>query len=204
MKRAAIVTALCGALISLTLACGQQPADVVRAYEEAYNKGDLDGLMSLYAEDARFRVAGLFDLQGREALRGLAEYDQALHTKLEFSQMEIRGDTVICQVKETNDWIETADIGELYHQGAVVVRRGRISAIDATLTPETDRAFRRIMMPLMEWARTDRPGELSELMPQGEFIYNAENAGKNLSLLREFKQNLHRQAIRPAWKKLGD
>ncbi len=204
MKRAAIIAAMCSALISLTLACGHQPADVVKAYQEAYNEGDVDRLMSLYAEDARFRVAGLFDLQGREALRELAEYDQALHTKLEFSQMKILGDTVICQVKETNDWIETADIGEFYHQGAVVVRRGLISAIDVTFTPETDHAYRRIMMPLMEWARMDRPGELSELMPQGEFIYNAGNARKNLSLLREYKQNVHRQGIRPGWKKLGE
>jgi len=204
MKRVAVAAVLCGFVIFLILACGQKPADIVTAYEEAVNAGDIDQVMSLYAGQAHFRVPGLFDLQGPEALRGLAHYDRVLNTVLEFSNMEVRGDTVFCQAKETNDWIETADIGEFYYEGIIVVRRGRIEAIEASFTPETDRAFRRVMMPLMEWARAERPGELAEMMPQGEFLYNAENAKKNLSLLREFKQNVHRQAIRPAWKKLGE
>jgi len=204
MKRVAVAAVLCGFVVSLILACGQKPADVITAYQEAVNAGDIDRVMSLYADEARFQVPGLFDLQGPEALRGLAQYDRVLNTVLEFSRMEIRGDTVYCQAKETNDWIETADIGEFYYEGVIVVRRGRIETIEASFTPETDRAFRRVMMPLMEWARTERPEELAELMPQGEFLYNAENAKKNLSLLREFKQNVHRQAIRPKWRKLGE
>lgn len=204
MKRVAVAAVLCGFVVSLILACGQKPADVITAYQEAVNAGDIDRVMSLYADEARFQVPGLFDLQGPEALRGLAQYDRVLNTVLEFSRMEIRGDTVYCQAKETNDWIETADIGEFYYEGVIVVRRGRIETIEASFTPETDRAFRRVMMPLMEWAKTERPGELAEMMPRGEFLYNAENAQKNLSLLREFKQNVHRQAIRPKWRKLSE
>lgn len=204
MKRMALAAILCCGLIIVNLACGHKPADIVTAYQEAVNAGDIDQVMSLYAEDARFRVPGLFDLQGPEELRGLAQYDRALNTTLEFSQMEARGDTVFCRAKETNDWIETADIGELYYEGIIVVRRGRIEVIEASFTPETDRAFRRVMMPLMEWARAERPEELAELMPQGEFVYTAENAKSYLSLLREFKQNVHRRAIRPNWRKLGE
>ena len=204
MKRGVMAIVLCVSLISLTVACGHKPPDIVKAYQEAYNVSDIEKIMSLYADEARFHVPGLFDLQGPEELRGLAEYDRVLHTVLEFSQLEVRGDTVMCQVKETNDWIETADIGEFYYQGIIVVRRGRIEAIEAAFTPETDRAFRRVMIPLMQWARAEQPELLAEMMPQDEFVYNAENAKKNLSLLREFKQNLHRRAIRPAWKKLGE
>jgi ketosteroid isomerase-like protein len=204
MKPTTVAVILCGALVSLTLACSHRPADVVKAYEKAYNRGDLDKVLSLYAEDASFRVPGLIDLQGTEALRGLAEYDQALHTNLQFSQMDVRGDTVMCQVKETNDWIETAGISEAYYDGIIVVRRGLISAIDAKFTPETDRAFRRTMVALMEWARAERPELLSEMMPQGRFVYNAENANKNLSLLREYKQSVRRQAIQPGWEKLSE
>jgi len=204
MKRLALTAALCGALIFLVLACGQKPADIIMAYQEAVNAGNIDKVMSLYADQARFRVPGLVDLQGVEALRGLAQYHHELHTTLEFSQMEARGDTVFVEAKETNDWIETADIGEFYYQAVIVVRRGRIESIEAAFTPETDQAFRRVIAPLMEWARAERTDQLAELMPQGEFLYNAENARKYLSLLREYKQNVHRQAIRPNWKKLGE
>jgi ketosteroid isomerase-like protein len=204
MKRLILAAALCGVLIFLTLACGQKPADIVMAYQEAVNAGDVDKVMSLYSDQPRFSVPGLFDLQGPEALRGLAHYDRMLNTTLEFSGLEARGDTVFCRAKETNDWIETADIGEFYYQAVIVVRRGRIETIEATFTPETDRAFRRVMVPLTEWAKAERPDQLAEMMPQGEFLYNAGNAKKNLSLLRDFKQNMHRQAIRPNWRKLGE
>jgi hypothetical protein len=204
MKRPALAAVLCGVLIVLILACAQKPADIVTAYEEAVNAGDIDQVMSLYADQVHFRVPGMVDLQGVEAMRGLAQYHHELHTTLEFSQLEARGDTVFVEARETNDWIETADIGEFYYQTVIVVRRGRIEAIEAVFTPETDHAFRRVMGPLMEWARAERSDQLAGIMPQGEFLYNAENARKYLSLLRDYKQNVHRQAVRPNWKKLGE
>jgi len=204
MKRITIAAIVCIGLMSLIQACGHKPVDIVMAYQEALNAGDVDRAMSLYAEEAHFRVPGVFDLQGREALRGLAEYDRELHIVLEFGEIEMRGDTVFCQVKETNEWIETAGISELYYQGFIVVRRGWIETIEIPLTPESEKAYRRVMMPLMGWARAERPEQLAEMMPQDEFVYNAGNAQRSLSLLQDFKQNQQRQATRPRWKKLGE
>jgi ketosteroid isomerase-like protein len=204
MRRVAIAAILCVALMSLIQACSRKPIEIVMAYQEASNAGDVEEVMSLFTEDAHFRVPGLFDLQGQEELRGLAEYDRKLHTVLEFGDLQERGDTVFCQVKETNDWIETADIGEFYYHGYIVVRRGRIETIEAAFVPETDQAFRRVMKPLMEWARAERPDKLAEMMPEGRFEYNAENAEKNLSLLREYEQGLYlqRDSGQPSWQKL--
>jgi len=206
MKRMAIAAVLCVGLMPLIQTCGHKPIDIVLAYQEALNAGDVDKVMSLHTEDAHFRVPGLFDLQGQEALRGLVEYDRELHTTLEFGEIEVRGDTVFCQAKETNDWIETADIGEFYYHGLIVTRSGRIEAIEAAFIPETNQAFQRVMKPLMDWARAERSDELAKMMPQGRFLYNAENAGKNLSLLREYKQNLYRESEmnRPGWQKLDE
>jgi limonene-1,2-epoxide hydrolase len=204
MKRLLVIQTLCCALLALTLACSPRPADVVKSFTEAYNDGDLDKVLSLYSEEGTFEIPGLFSFQGREELRRLAEYDMALNLYMDISEVVARGDTVICQLKETSDWIETSDIGEAYFTAIFVVRQGRILSVVAKLTLESDRAFRRVMMPLMDWARTERPEQLAELMPQGEFVYDAKNAKRYLSLLMEFKQNVHRQGIRPGWRKLGE
>jgi hypothetical protein len=203
MRRIAIVAVLCSALMGLMLACGQKPSEVIQAFQEAYNNGTADEVMSLYAEDASFQIRELFNLQGQEALRGLTEYHQALHTKLQFGELEVRGDTVFCRIIENNDWIEMVELRELSYEGKVVVRRGLIAAIDAKFTPEGDRAFRRVVMLMRDWARAERPEQLAELMPGGEFVYNAENAEKYLSLMRDFWKNVPRQGIRPNWKRLG-
>jgi limonene-1,2-epoxide hydrolase len=198
MKRLFILQALCCALLTLNLACSPRPADVVKSYTEAYNGGDLDNVVSLYSEDATFETPGLFSLRGREQLRQLAEYDMALNLYMDVGEVETRGDSVICQLEETSDWIETADIGEAYFTAQFVVRQGRILSVLVKFTPESDRAYRRVMMPLMAWARTNVPDRLSEMMPGGVFVYNADNARKYLLLLREWKQNVRRHAIRPA------
>lgn len=183
--------------------CSSKPADVVTSYEQACNKGDVGGMVSLYAEDASFQVPGLFSLKGQDVLRQRAEYDQALHLRLDIGQIKTRGDSVTCLIKETSDWLQAADIDTLEYDAVFVVRQGRIASITAGFTLKADRNFRRVFIPLMEWARVERAELLAEMMPQGEFVYNAENARKNLFLLQDWKQNVYRQGIRPGWKRIG-
>ena len=85
-----------------------------------------------------------------------------------------------------------------------VVTDGLIQSIRAELTPETDQAFGEILDPLMKWASENKPELLAEMMPEQKFIYNASNAKKSLSLLREWKEMARRKATAPAWKKISD
>ncbi len=201
-----IWTALIGTLLltSLVLSCSPKPVEVIESYQQANNGHDLDKLMSLYAEDVTFKVPETFALQGREQLRDLAEYDFALDVHMSCSQFTSRGDSVMCQLTETNDWLRTAGIEKAQYSMTFVVGGGLIRSITAEPDPTTIRAYRLVWMSLLTWAKEESPELAKEMMPEGQFIYNAQNARHLLSLLREWKQVQRRQELKPAWRKLGE
>ncbi len=41
----------------------------------------------------------------------------------------------------------------------------------------------------MIWSKENKSDLLNEMMPEGKFIYNAENATKTLALLTEWKES---------------
>jgi len=164
------------------------PVDLVRAYQSAYNSHDLERLLSLFAEDATFEVVGQFVFKGKQAVRRVAEYDFALNIHMNIIGPTIKGDTIFCGLIETNDWLKTAGIGEARYTGWFVFEGGLIKLIEGKALPETDTAFSQVLNPLIEWASKERPEQLAQMMPEGKFVYNAENAKKSLALLRQWQE----------------
>ncbi|MFQ6088007.1 MAG: nuclear transport factor 2 family protein [Candidatus Methanofastidiosia archaeon] len=160
----------------------------VKAYEKAYNSHDFKRIMSLYAEDATFEVVGQFVLKGKEKIRDITEYDIALNIHMSFGGCITKGDKVICELAETNDWLKTASIIEAHYTAKFVFSEGLIKLIRAEATPETKQAFNHVLNPLMEWAYKERPQQLTEMMPEGEFVYSTESAKRWLVLLREWQE----------------
>ncbi len=176
-------------LLSIVIAsCSPKPLDLVRAYEHAYNSHDLDELLPLYAEDAVFEVKGQFVLKGKEEIRRIAEYGFALHIHMTIDSLTSKGDTVFCELIQMNDWLEATGIDEAFYTGRFVFQKGLIKHIKGTPTPETEKAFQEVLIPLLEWASKERPEQLAEMMPEGKFVYNAENAQKYLVLLQQWQE----------------
>ncbi|UCB51618.1 MAG: nuclear transport factor 2 family protein [Candidatus Zixiibacteriota bacterium] len=184
------VTALiCVLLLCITVSsCSRKPLDVVKAYQHAYNSHDLGQLLPLIAEEATFQVPGHFDLKGKNDIRLVAEYDFALNIQMTLDRLTARGDTVYCELVETNDWLEAAGIDEAYYKGKFVIGKGLIRHIRGEATRETQKAFQDVLNPLLEWASEERPEQLAQMMQEGKFVYNAENAKKSLALLKEWRE----------------
>jgi hypothetical protein len=175
-------------LVAVFVSCSSKPVDLVMTYEHAYNTHDLEELLPLFAEDATFEVTGQFVLKGKEDIRHMAEYDFALHIHMTIDNLNTKGDTVFCELIEMNDWLEATGIDEAFYTGRFVFEDGLIKHIKGKPTPKTEKAFQEVLTPLMEWASKERPELLAEMMPEGKFIYNAENAKKSLALLREWQE----------------
>jgi hypothetical protein len=194
----------CVLLILLVLSCSSKPTAIVKSYVEAYNARDLERLLSLHSENVTFEVVGQVSIQGKEKVRDLAEYDFALNITMSLGECRTRGDSVMCELAETNDWLKATGIEEAHYSVTFVVGDGLIESIRAQQVPETAQAFKEVLGPLLEWASEHRPQQVAEMMPEGEFIYNAENARKSLLLLREWKGGLQGKDNSPIWKKIGE
>jgi hypothetical protein len=77
---------------------------------------------------------------GREQIRALDEYIVGLIIRLEFSECVREGNSVICDVIETSDWLDAADLATNHYASTTFTfEQGLIVGISASLTPESAR-----------------------------------------------------------------
>jgi len=176
-------------LIILIFSCSENPTQLSQNYPIVYNTHNVNDIVNLYADDAVFEVAGQFSLNGKDRIRDITKYDSVLNINMSVSNIETVRDSVFCNLSETNDWLQIAEIGEAHYSVIFIFKDGLISKIIASAKPETAKAFNNVLTPLMIWAKENRSDLITEMMPEGKFIYDAENAMKTLNLLTEWKEN---------------
>ena len=176
-------------LAILIFSCSSNLTQLTQNYPIVYNTHDVNDIVNLYTDDAVFEVIGQFSLNGKDQIRDITKYDSVLNIKMSVSNIETVRDSVFCNLSETNDWLQIAEIGEANYSVIFVFKDGLISKISASAKPETANAFNNVLTQLMIWAKENRSNLLTEMMPEGKFIYNAENAMKTLFLLTEWKEN---------------
>ncbi len=174
-------------LLCTVASCSFNPEDRLKAFENVYNSHDVEKIISFYAEDIVHEVPGQFVLNGREEMRGLAEYDKVLNMQLSFNIRNVEGDTVTCEFIVTDDWVKTAGIEQVDYNSKFVFDKGLIIKWIAEPTPETARVLGAVFKTFVKWVSEEKPEHLKEMAPEGRFIYSAENARKSLALLKEWK-----------------
>ena len=160
----------------------------VLEYERQVNAGNVDRVLALFADDATVRAQGMHSLAGKDALRGMAEWDSVVHTRLTFYDMVTEGDTVLANVVESNDWLAALGIEEVYHPTTLVVfQSGLITRIESETDSGDARAMHQSLDAVLQWALQERPHVVRTLVSDAGFRYNSESAGRWLHLLREWR-----------------
>ncbi len=175
-------------VLLVLFSCTLKPDKILRAYVEANNAHDIDRVMVLYTDDIRFENVGVWVKQGKEEVRTIAEWDATTHIQMTISDITVMGDTVTFTLIETNDWLKSAGVDEWHWVARVITKNGLIKEIKATLTEESAKIFIPVYQSIIQWMSTERPQELPELMPGGEFVYGAEVAKKWLDMLNEWRE----------------
>jgi limonene-1,2-epoxide hydrolase len=161
--------------------------EVVRAYEEAYNRHDSKAVNQLYAPDARFHIEGIMAIEGKQALIGRTDYDIELHTHIHVNPVSTRDNRLQAHVTESNEWLREIGIGTAKYEAEFEVIDGKIKSIIAKPVPTTRDAIVRVLNDFSQWGLNNRPSEARILMPEGKIIFNAHNARLGLIILREWK-----------------
>lgn len=169
------------------LACSPDNIELTQQYPIVYNTHNVNNIVKLYSDDAVFEVAGQFKLIGKNKIRDITKYDSVLNIQMHISNPRASGDTVWFDLSETNDWLRISEIGQANYSVYFIFENGLIKKISASGKGETQQAFQRVFSSLLPWAEENKGQILSEMMPEGRFLYNTENARKTLELLRSWK-----------------
>ena len=148
MRRFLIVTVVLWAIL-IPLTASSQPADVslgaaeiVKAVYDAVAANDVDGAMTLFAEDAVLTIVpggrgtdGVF--VGKDAIRGWYEGLASLNGRAEFSGVEVSGNSAAWTLSWWDSSLEARGIAPYVTDGASVAQNGQIKTLSLVLTPET-------------------------------------------------------------------
>jgi hypothetical protein len=176
------------------LACSSRLTERVYVIEHAFDYRNIDStLASTYTDDIRFELGGII-LEGKQALRGGAEWDSVVNTRLSFSDFKMIGDTVICKCTAEDDLLKLQGIEHEYFDPVTIVfDDNRIKYVNFQRTAESRRASSAASRPFNEWASKERSQELTNLMPNGKFVLSAESAKGWLALVKEWRKATKQQ-----------
>jgi hypothetical protein len=174
------------------LACSTSapPEQIVQEYKEALNSHNVDSLMNYFGDDIVFEIPSMrMKLSGKPALRGLAGYDSVLNTNMVLTNIRVGGDTVICDITETNEWLNAAGMTSAHYPQAIfVVINGKISHVKAEISDSSAANFDKVLSEFVPWVNENHPDAMAEMMPEGNFVFNAKNGETVVRLLRQWRQ----------------
>jgi hypothetical protein len=131
---------------------------VVKAFEEAYNRQDVDATAGLFADMGciGWGFPGICGYWFKELLR----YDAALHRELELSDCSVEDGRVTCNAAQRDDCLEAGGLGETHYAPVVFMfEDGKITLVAATKTPEDAQRDLLFLYSLAGWAHRTRPAE---------------------------------------------
>jgi hypothetical protein len=168
---------------------GVMNVNLVRSFQEAVNRHNVDEILAMFHEDAEFEIVGQSGLSGRQEIRNIFDYDVGVNTELRFINCKSEGNSVHCQILEQNDRLDAIGIRELeYASCTLVFKEGLIESFTATISDESMRYIMEKWQDFIPWITKNYPDEYSRMFTsEGRFIYNRENGRGVVPLLREWR-----------------
>jgi hypothetical protein len=190
-KLIAVVKYLCAICVLqmavLSLAFGADLKERFEAYRRAMNSHDLQAVLSYLAADYEFKVANSSYKVAKKDITGQLEWDFAVNARTAYGDIQIKGNTISTVLTEQNDFYKAIGIPERKYQFTFVYNdQGLIKEAILEKSLSSAEAFDAALKPALEWARKERPGELDEIYPNNNFVYNTQMAKRWLRLLRDW------------------
>lgn len=178
--------------MALLLSCGcgsQSRAErTVRAYADAWNRGDTGPLARLLAEDATWRI-GAVEIAGRERILASLEYDRALNAEFELANIAVRGDTVDCELARSDDLLAAMGLAQVHHYPRFIVLGGVIHEIVPRREPAEMDELRALYGRFAAWLGENDPQAVSQMKGlEGSGALSAESALTAVEKARAWRQ----------------
>lgn len=177
-------------LIIITVSCTSKLDDKIKQLEESHNKHEIDKVLSLYKDDAKFILVGAWVAEGKDKLRERFNWDFSINGSLKFIDYQTIKDTVTCKIEERNDFFRLLDIDVVKYDYAKFIFEDRlIKEVKAKLNQDSKDMIDNAFSSFILWASSERPEELETLKSNGNFIFTKENSKNWLDILKTYNDD---------------
>ncbi len=159
---------------------------LLEKYLNASNRHDLETLREMTAQDAVWKI-GPELLVGREAVLTPNECDAGANTRLKWSNIVVRGNTVEFELVERNDILRALRIPEVRHFVRFTFENGLVKRKEESKPAIGTEALSATQARFLTWLRQTHPEALARLLtPEGKFIYSRDNCRFEATLAAEW------------------
>ncbi len=181
IRRGIFVAALL--CLASTAVVAEDLKELLNRYLEASSRHDLETLRRMTAEDATWQL-GPDLLVGRDAVLGPNAYDIGVNTRLQWSNIVVKGNVVEFDLIEHNDILDALGTA-LRHYPRFVIENGLVKSKESR-KPDEGRNERKLAL-LKAWIEQHHPEALPKLRtPKGRIIYSEESGRLAAQLAREW------------------
>ena len=157
------------------------------AYFKSHNDHETEKTLSFLSDDFVLHFTEYDFKIDKGGLVDVLGWDKGVNGKVSYEKLTTKGDSIIGLFTEQNDFLKLVGIEELK---ATITYKFDISGMitKQTYTPLPDQpSFQDKMQAGIEWAKTNRPQELSEIYPKNQMQFNEEMGKRWVILLKEWK-----------------
>jgi SAM-dependent methyltransferase len=178
-------------LISMIiLSCSGKPETRLRNLERAYNDQDIEKIVAGFADDVYIEIGDRLIFKNDSEIRDFLEFFTALRSHIHFSNMRAFGDTIKCDMAESNDWLVGSGLGKGLYRARFQFDDSRIKWAHIELTEDTRQNFNQLFSGFQEWLKKKKPAIASDMIPGDRIEYSADNAAFLLASLKEWTEEV--------------
>ncbi len=146
--------------------------DTLKAYQDAYNRHDAEGVLALFADPLFFSDGDMSYSAGDKAkLRGYFGHAFAIGSTITIKDCTLQGDAWQCSVSSRDDCMmafapsTATPVGVFEPHGALKanISGGKIQRMSLALTPSDQKIFDQELPKFLAWIRANRPDDWSKL-----------------------------------------
>lgn len=135
---------------------------LLKAYEEASNRHDIDGCTAMFTEDGSIVLMGDV-FAGRDAIRAAHEYDKASQTFVKFLNPQVDGNVIRCAFWNQHELGRAIGDDGMTGSAEFTFEGELIKKFDILPPSEEERSrFREKAGDTFKWLRANHPGILAK------------------------------------------
>lgn len=160
---------------------------LVEAFLAAANDHDVEAALAFLADDYVFRELGALQGMDRAAMADLFGWDAVVESLAHYDALEAEATEIRGIFSETNALYRALGIPRTSCRLTFRIRGGKISEQIIEEVLGEGPSFDDALEPFLEWAEDAAPGEVDELLPDGEIVFTAAMARRWLALLERWR-----------------
>jgi limonene-1,2-epoxide hydrolase len=162
---------------------------LVAVFEDVFNRHATEDVLAMFTDDAVLEIEGVTRLEGKAELRKMFGYDAGVKTHLQLVNRSAAGDTVTCQVVETNDRVTAAGLDVLmYTLCELTFEKGLIRMWRTVPEQGSTQAFSQFWTAVTAWVVARHPADCAKLYTRdGQFVRSRENGVRIVELAKQYR-----------------